>query len=496
MHGKANFRLYFWVAVALQGGVAVEKGSLNRVNLERRLTKSHQFAATDFSDFVPGKFSQEVRNLLQLNTTRVLPPFDLIAAPVRDVRLKLRDMADLIYTATAEVGTPPRKAHLVVDTGSSDIFLLPCTYDFAHSSTAVGPGGTVLMSFGSGQVEGTVVKDNVCFGSLCAAGQSIVQVTETKLAATTLYFDGLLGLGFPAIAKTSGNTFLQSLDATGGFDRLAFGITLQKADSERGNMLIFGNLSSVLHEADRLGFAPSEAVTLQVTTFSSEAFYWMIQGSVTFGFGPQIFLGTAEPIPVFAALDSGTTLIAVPQFLFSWVIPAVLPDFATMCANINLQIICRCDVDIRPMTFNFVGREAKTISVTLSRDDLLEPLVEIPAYHLSYCRFNMQPAPPTVQFWILGDVFMRKIYAVHDVEGKSLSLFPPRAAMRSVARDLTSAPTLAQEKMVPFCLSILFLVGLLLSVPLPESADRERAALLLNLVKPLNPARPEGYMQL
>mmetsp|Transcript_530 Transcript_530/g.1067 ORF Transcript_530/g.1067 Transcript_530/m.1067 type:complete len:487 (-) Transcript_530:111-1571(-) len=348
-------------------------------------------------------------------------PLVLTATPGNDVWLPLRDDFDLMYIISAEVGTPKRHVRLIVDTGSSDLWLTQASYSADSSLTAFKvPGPTSLLQYGQGRVEGSEVEDRICIGELCIDDQSFVSASEVNGIANMVAFDGLLGLAYPALAAASGATFLQHLSSNGKYDKLAFGLSLQDETNVEGSFLSFGSLDDLLKDAWRIEGADAPGVVLPVFDEAWEAKFWMVRGKATPG-------SAVFPIQISAALDSGTSLIAVPGHIFWWVLQHILPgELLSTCGPAFGQLICPCIIPMSPLTLSFQGSDKQELRIKLMPADLLQFVgaVPMPDGPHRMCRVAVQPGPPGMNFWILGDVFLRRTYAVHDVQGHRVVLFP------------------------------------------------------------------------
>lgn len=130
-------------------------------------------------------------------------------------RTPLRNNFDLLYTLTAQVGTPAVPVRLIMDTGSSDLWvkssslLAPygavfsngAVYDRQKSSTADTSGGEqVTITYGQGLVIGVEVRDRVCLEQLCIQNQSFIFAEDVLGIPDQWLFDGILGLGYPMLA--------------------------------------------------------------------------------------------------------------------------------------------------------------------------------------------------------------------------------------------------------------------------------------------------------
>mmetsp|Transcript_58163 Transcript_58163/g.147763 ORF Transcript_58163/g.147763 Transcript_58163/m.147763 type:complete len:530 (-) Transcript_58163:202-1791(-) len=363
-----------------------------------------------------------------------------VSGSYADIRRQLLNEGDLIYVLRAKVGTPPFPVRLVVDTGSSDLWVAKGSYEADRSSTAkLLPGADALLRYGQGQVSGHEVEDRVCLEPLCVKEQTFITASKIAglgdAAGAHGLFDGLLGLAYPALSATKGVTFLQEVLDHGPWNHFAFGLSLSASDDSEGSFIIFGDLEEVMAEAPdgSLGSGQS-GVALPVLLVNYQARFWLVSGmaAVKLQGGDSLIES-----PVYAALDSGTSLIAVPGIAYNWVMQSLMGhDSLARCGPALGQVLCPCDSRFQDLMFNFPGKDGKKITITLTSEDLLQPMGEaiFPSGEtVAMCRINIQPGPPTMPFWILGDVFLRRVYAVHDVREHQVVLFPRRLGGHSTA---------------------------------------------------------------
>jgi len=333
----------------------------------------------------------------------------------------LRDNFDVFYIASAKVGSPARDVRLIVDTGSSDLWVGKGIYNAGRSSTADYTGRQATFLYGQGQVSGSEVTDRFCLGEVCVAEQALLVASQLQGIPNRASFDGLLGLAFPALAAIQGvPTFLQELSGSGLFRPLAFALSLSGMASPGGEAshVAFGDVEALLAERH-----PETGVSMPVWLVNGQTKFWLVPGAVISG---------DRMLPFVGALDSGTSLLAMPLPALSAVLPAILPPSEQKkCApSTTGGVLCPCSVRLTPLRLRFVGEGGKVMEVVLTSEDLLQYVGDYNSYWGPWgsskrlCRLNLQPAPPTLQFFILGDVFLRRVYTVHDVAGKRIVLFP------------------------------------------------------------------------
>lgn len=124
----------------------------------------------------------------------------------------ISDYANLQYYAPITLGNPPQEFKVVLDTGSSNLWVpskectsiacfLHAKYDSAES-TSYKPNGTEFaIQYGSGSVEGFISQDTLGISDLKVKDQLFGETTkEPGLAFAFGKFDGILGLGYNTIS--------------------------------------------------------------------------------------------------------------------------------------------------------------------------------------------------------------------------------------------------------------------------------------------------------
>eukprot|EP00929_Paragymnodinium_shiwhaense_P122294 TRINITY_DN9494_c0_g1_i1.p1 TRINITY_DN9494_c0_g1~~TRINITY_DN9494_c0_g1_i1.p1 ORF type:complete len:516 (-),score=73.97 TRINITY_DN9494_c0_g1_i1:526-2073(-) len=376
---------------------------------------------------------------------------NLLAA---DVGEALHNVADMLYTAEFEVGTPRRKMRLIVDTGSSDMWMVdhkdhPAEkYNAAASKTAADLLGTVHKTYGKGTITGRMVEDSVCFASACVKKQPFLlvdNISSLGLGALAGKVDGLVGLSFPPLATWArGRTFLEQLPRTlddHADHSLAFALEID-GKTEGSSSIAFSadagalmvHAVDVTHEGGvKVPVVPLRSYAGPMNIMGAAQYmYWLVKCAIKVG-------GFAWDAAV--VLDSGTSLITLPQGLYAPLMNLMLPMGALtmkLCFAVNGQMFCACETPVVPLTFWFRDEDSgRSAPVTLTAEDILIPVAEVQGRRL--CRVAITPTPRSMPFVILGDAFLRRVYTVYDVENKAVTLFPTKAT----GEAYSSPPTIS-----------------------------------------------------
>ncbi|RCN33183.1 eukaryotic aspartyl protease [Ancylostoma caninum] len=128
------------------------------------------------------------------------------------------DYADDFYLGNVTVGTPPQTTTLVLDTGSSNLWVIDAAcntadcngepnsgytkhkFDTTKSSTFQKETRTFSIQYGSGSCNGYLGKDTVSFAGLTIKTQEFGVATHLAQVFGYQPVDGILGLGWPALA--------------------------------------------------------------------------------------------------------------------------------------------------------------------------------------------------------------------------------------------------------------------------------------------------------
>ncbi|KAG0642068.1 aspartic peptidase domain-containing protein [Tuber brumale] len=318
-----------------------------------------------------------------------------------------QDGSDLSYFSEVKFGSNNKSFILVIDTGSSDTWIPSDTcrsracqvhtkYGAKDSKTLLTSTRTFSIRYGSGQVEGTLVSDDVSFAGF---NMNISFGVATRVSDDFIYFpiDGIMGLGFRDASIQNVPTIMDELVNNGLIDQKLFGIALARStDAVNDGVVNFGAIDASLFEGE-LNFMPSV----------SQQGLWEIKlddASVD-GRGAG-FSGRT------AIIDSGTSLILLPP-ADALKLHSIIPGAETN--GDVFAVPCNTTSNIE---FTFGGVKYKVppkdyVSGRISTEqDICQSLIT----GRQILGKNM---------WLLGDVFLKNVYSVFDL-GNSRVGFAPR----------------------------------------------------------------------
>jgi len=320
---------------------------------------------------------------------------------------------DVGYLATVQIGTPPLNYLILMDSGSAD-FWVPSeacqstaggncgnhqTLGSTSSSTFVASNTPFDTAYGTGEVSGAVITDDVVLAGLQLKAHTFgVTLTETTdFSDDSVPFDGLMGLAKSSLSEQKTPTPVESLASQG---LIADAITSYKisraADNLNDGEITFGAL-------DTTKFDPATLTT--VPNVNTQGFWEAALDSVSVDGQDAGLQGRT------AIMDTGTTLIVAP-----------IPD-ATAVHNLITGSTSNGQGQFTvPCNFNqtvalTVGGTSFAIDV---RDIAIQPVDNTGVDCVSGISGGSFGTSDTE--WLVGDVFLKNAYYSTDVGKNTLSL--------------------------------------------------------------------------
>jgi len=310
------------------------------------------------------------------------------------------------YFSDISIGTPPQQFKVVLDTGSSNLWVpssecnsiacyLHSKYDHSSSSTYKKNGSSFEIRYGSGELSGFVSQDTLQIGDLKVKNQDFAEATsEPGLAFAFGRFDGIMGLGYNTISVNGiVPPFYNMLDQ-GLLDEPVFSFYLSDTNDESSESeAMFGGVNTD-HYTGKLTKIPLRRKA-----------YWEVDlDAITFGDD------TAEMDDTGVILDTGTSLIALPSTMAE-----LLNKEIGAKKSYNGQYTVECDKrdSLPDLTFTLTGH-----NFTIGPYDYI---LEVQGSCISSF-MGMDFPEPVGPLAILGDAFLRKWYSVYDLGTNSVGL--------------------------------------------------------------------------
>jgi len=310
------------------------------------------------------------------------------------------------YFGEIGLGTPPQLFTVVLDTGSSNLWV-PSTHCssiacFLHrrfnsdkSSSFKENGTEFAIRYGTGSLEGIISNDVLHIADLEIKGQDFGEsVKEPGITFALGRFDGILGLGYDTISVKGVVPPFYNLVNQDLLDEKLFSFWLNKADAGgEGGEMVLGGVDPNHYHGD-IHWSPV-----------IRKGYWEIElQNVTFG-GEDLGLE-----PQRAAIDTGSSLFAVPS-----VVSDLINKLIGGKKNFAGQYIVDCDKvpNLPDLTLTFNG---KPFTLTAEQYILQAQKQCISGF------MGLDIPAPAGPLWIVGDVFLRAYLSVYDLENNRVGL--------------------------------------------------------------------------
>ncbi|MCJ1253953.1 Vacuolar protease A [Lignoscripta atroalba] len=311
------------------------------------------------------------------------------------------------YFSEIAIGTPPQEFKVVLDTGSSNLWVpsqqcgsiacyLHTKYDSSASSTYKKNGSEFEIRYGSGSLSGFISQDTVQIGDLKIKHQDFAEATsEPGLAFAFGRFDGIMGLGYDTISVNKVVPPFYNMLDQGLLDEPVFAFYLGNTANGEGDEseATFGGINED-HYTGKMTKIPLRRKA-----------YWEVDlDAINFGDA------SAELDNTGVILDTGTSLIALPSTLAELLNQEI---GAKKSYNGQYTVECEKRDSLPDMSFTLTG-----YNFTITPYDYI---LEVQGSCISSF-MGIDFPEPVGPLAILGDAFLRKWYSVYDLGTNSVGL--------------------------------------------------------------------------
>merc|ERR1719263_407643 len=240
------------------------------------------------------------------------------------------------------------------------------------------PRDQITVTFGTGEISGVFIQDDVCVGTLCSNMRLVAATDETDDPFTSFKFDGVLGLALPEMSQGPEFNFMSRLMNNKALKKPMFSVFLSDSDSEDSE-ITFGDIKGQ-HMASDIFWMP----------VSRDSGYWQVQiNDITIENKKQSLCSDCQ-----VAVDTGTSQLAGPTDVINELSKRL--DVKSDCSNYkslpNLGFVMGENIlNLKPQDYVDKGPDGCEVS--------LMPL-DVP--------------PPNGPLFIFGDPFLRKYYTAYD----------------------------------------------------------------------------------
>ncbi|RWA11579.1 hypothetical protein EKO27_g3529 [Xylaria grammica] len=321
-----------------------------------------------------------------------------------------QDGTDYSYFAEVELGSEAKRLYMLLDTGASTTWVMgsTCTSKACTIHNKFGPddsktyndtGKDYSVEYGTGSVRGHVVED-----SLALAGLSVTLpfgvANTTSDQFLQFPFDGILGLA------SSSDTWLSAVMDAKLIDSNMFGISLSRnSDGTNDGEIVFGAVNPAKYTGD-----------ITYSSVKSNSAWTIPMDGITISGESAGITGRS------AYIDTGTSFVFGPPDD----VEAMYKLIPGSSSSDGSSYTIPCDTD-REVAFTFSGESWKVSS----KDFVSGPNSD------GKCTGNIYGIEYVSGGWLLGDVFLKNVYSVFDVDNGRIG-FAAKATSESSKPSTTT----------------------------------------------------------
>ncbi|KAI5124252.1 hypothetical protein M0805_005101 [Coniferiporia weirii] len=343
--------------------------------------------------------------------------------------------ADSTYFGSLAIGTPPVAFDVILDTGSSDLWVADSscqtgcdgitTFDASSSSSFKNLTSEFSITYGSGQAAGSLAEDTVQMSGFSVSNQTFAVCDQISSGLLSSPVSGLMGLAFETIASSGATPFWQSLVEAGAWDSplMSFQLTrfgnAQNAQAlEAGGTFTMGFVNSSLYTGDiDYNDIPGGTGT-----------YWIQEISQLTVQGNSVALTSGSSS--YAAIDTGTTLVGGPANVIAEIF-AQIPGSQPGSGNYEGYYSYPCSTEVT-VSMAFGGS-----SWSISPEDF--QLTQLSESECLGAFFDLDVGGSSTPSWIVGDTFLKNVYSVFRYDPPSVG-FANLSSVATAQNDDLSAP--------------------------------------------------------
>ena len=174
-------------------------------------------------------------------------------------QIPMTNYADEVWVGSACIGTPLQCFNLVLDSGSSNLWVpsIQCDqsfdtgckgknkYDETNSTSSTpDPCRALFIPYGTGFVLGYLSNDTVTFGGVKITNVQFGQALYMASFFANVPIDGILGLAFPDIATDKVTPVLDRMNQEGLLEKFEFSVYLDSTPGTKNSRLFLGGVNS------------------------------------------------------------------------------------------------------------------------------------------------------------------------------------------------------------------------------------------------------------
>ncbi|KAI8449960.1 aspartic peptidase A1, partial [Phakopsora pachyrhizi] len=336
---------------------------------------------------------------------------------------------DSEYYGVVQIGTPPQPFNVIIDTGSSDLWITGSTltrgttssssaslpamgaigspssssfastgasFNSSQSSSYKSSSTPFRITYGSGSASGLVGTDTVSLTGYTVNNQAFATVSQASSGLLSGDVSGIMGMAFTSLSSTKAVPFWESAN----INVFAFGITRfvnisSSNEIEPGGVLTLGGLNSSLYKGN-----------ISYVNLKSES-YWVIAMDAVSINGQAIPGSQSDSV----AIDTGTSLIGAPSSVVRAVYSQI-PGAGPASGSYSGYYQFPCGSQTR-LSLTFGG-----ISYDIASDDFNVGAIDTRGETCLGALFGVDSTGSTsttsssTPNWIIGDSFLKNVYTV------------------------------------------------------------------------------------